>query len=404
MNVFGIDYQRTLSVISLREGRNANNSPHSVGDGLRTLIPNTVLGDKLWGSRALLSVEPGRLSGSETLADGPWLDEPGASLFWRGLYRRLFSYIGRVRPTMQEGYRVVVSIQAADYQAAAEDIKQLCHIVGLNNTACIPATDALLCRWMAEQSTNEEREHLVTAIAVGDTSVLIRAYRVQCETGRFPRIVAAGQPVHLVRAGLAWWVTRVLELVHARFNEPIPLGHELALRDAVIEFGTQLGRTYPSREIEWTGLFRERMYAPVKVTLQDCKSWPEVASLHLALPAAIRDTSVAAGGGTKPDLVVLGGVGAVWPFTRSVIAAAEPKLEIWQSDNPLEDVSCGATWWPLVGEAYMDQLQQESRPAPSRAAEYTNRTARPSVEPPDVGIDSDTDVLPPWKRRGSLDL
>ena len=408
MNTFGIDYQHTLSVICLREGRTASNSPHSVGDGLRTVIPNAVLGDKLWGSRALLSAEPGRLSGSEMLAKGPWLDEPGASLFWRGVYQRLFSYVGRVRPTLQEGYRVVVGIQAADYRTAAEGVERVCHAAGLNDTICIPATDALLGRWMAERTTSEEREHLVTAIAVGDTSVLIRAYRVQCKTDRFPRIVAAGQPTHLAGTGSAGGVTRVLELMHAQFdepNEPIPPGHELALRDAVIEFGAQLDRTDPNRAIEWTGLFRERMsmWGPAKLTLQECNSWPEVSNLQLALPAAIRDTAVAAGGRTKPDLVVLGGVGAVWPFARSIIAAVEPRLEVWQSDNPLEDVARGAAWWPLVGESYVDLLREKSVPLLAGVAEDAHPFTQSSNELIDPATDIDPGVPPPWKRGGALD-
>ena len=402
MNVFGIDYQRTLSVICLREGHNAHDSPHSVGDGLRTVIPNVVLGNKLWGSRALLSAELGRLSGSEALAEEPWLDEPGAALFWGGLYQRLFSYIGRVRPTMEGGYQIVVGIQAADYQVAVNGVEQVCRTAGLNDTMYIPATDAVLCRWMVEQTTLEEREYLVTAVAVGDTSVLVRAYCIQCATGRSPQIVTAGEPVCLPRTGLAWWVMRTLELVHSRFNEPIPLGHELALRDAVIEFGAQLSRSGPSREVEWTGLFREHMYTPPKLTLRDCKAWPEVANLHLALPTAIQDTTIAVGGRAKPDLVILGGVGGVWPFAGIIIATAEPKLKVWQSHNPLEDVARGATWWPLVETANMGQLWKKSLLAPSRVADDPDRVAQPSVEPEAPRADLDRGILPPWKRRDLL--
>src|SRR5215470_13248377 len=126
MNAFGIDYQRSLSVVWLREGRGPAARFRSVGDGSSRLIPNAVAGEKLWASRAMQAAEPGRASGSDTLIDGPWLDEPGASLFWRGLYQRLYSYLGRMSPTVQNGYNVAVAIQAEDLPAGARKLDGLC--------------------------------------------------------------------------------------------------------------------------------------------------------------------------------------------------------------------------------------------------------------------------------------
>src|SRR5262249_30346141 len=103
MNTFGIDHQRTVTVIDLCEGRGPGRRVRRVGDGSRNLIPNAVAGESRWGSTALELAGSACATGWDKLEDGIWVDQPGASAFWQGLYRRLYAYLGRMGPTVANG-------------------------------------------------------------------------------------------------------------------------------------------------------------------------------------------------------------------------------------------------------------------------------------------------------------
>src|SRR5262245_34002563 len=126
MNAFGIDHQRTMSVVWLREGRGSAARLRSIGDGYRRLIPNAVAGENIWGSRAALAAEPYSAPGSDNLADGLWFSLPDAPRFWRGLYQRLSSYLGRISPISQNGYSAVVALPAENFRTSAQAVEQWC--------------------------------------------------------------------------------------------------------------------------------------------------------------------------------------------------------------------------------------------------------------------------------------
>jgi len=94
MNTFGIDYQPTVTMIALREDGRESLETASVGDGIRAMIPNVVAPGGFWGSEA--EKRAGKVSAQA--ADSAWIEEPGARLFWEGLYARLSSYLGRLAP------------------------------------------------------------------------------------------------------------------------------------------------------------------------------------------------------------------------------------------------------------------------------------------------------------------
>ena len=98
-NAFGIDYQQTASLISLREGRRPGAPLRSVGDGLRNLIPHYVSANALWGSHAIQPQPYTPRASGLSFADGPWLQTPQAGQFWQRLSRRLYDYIGNMEPT-----------------------------------------------------------------------------------------------------------------------------------------------------------------------------------------------------------------------------------------------------------------------------------------------------------------
>ena len=209
MNVIGIDYQQTLSTLALREGRGSAAVATSIGDGRRSLVPHAIGPTGVWGSDALRDAEPACAGPLDPLRDGPWLDSPAAGLFWQALYARLVSYLGRVRPTAASGYQVTVAMQGGDWDAARAGVQSLCAQAGaakndpdgLRETMIIPATEALLCRWLSapsefaripdpcgdfgrrepayQGSDTLPDDAMIAVVALGDSSTLVGAYRVQ---------------------------------------------------------------------------------------------------------------------------------------------------------------------------------------------------------------------------------
>jgi hypothetical protein len=363
MHAIGVDYQRTLAVICLREGPCSTAKIRSVGDGLRHLIPTAVLNEKQWGSAAMLAADPKRLCGNSHLADDPWLDELGATLFWRGLYRRLYTYLGYIQPTEQSGYRLVVSLPAAGYELACEQITHFCQVVGLRDPTIIPLTDAILSRWMTEQMLATSGESVVAVAAIGDTSSSVRAYRIHAPSSGYPRILSASRIVSLAETGQAWWIQNILRSVETRLGQSPPPELELGLRDAAIELGMRLGSAAAKQAIAWAGPLQKHLFTPLQWTRQECTGWPEVSRLANALPIAIRDTVTSIEDRSTPDMLLVGGVGAVWPFARDIAIKLIAQEKIWQSFTPQEDGAWGAACWPKVGAGYTDILfQQTSMP------------------------------------------
>lgn len=358
MNAIGIDYQRTLCVVCLREGPCSTTKIRSVGDGWRHLIPTAVLGGTQWGSDALLASDPSRLWGKDRLADDPWLDELGAALFWQGLYRRLYAYLGYMQPTRLNGYHTVVSLPAAHYEPARKQITHFCREVGLRDTTVIPVTDAILCRWMTEQTQAETGESIVAVAAIGDTSSTVRAYRFQYRGARYPGILSASQVISLAEIGQAWWIQKILTLVNERTEQQFSLEYELGLRDAAIELGTQLSRANPTQLVAWAGPLQKNLFTPLQLTRSQCSAWPEVTRLTRILPDAIQDAVTQVANRATPYMLLIGGVGAVWPFAKDAATQLVAEAKIWQSPTPQEDGAWGAACWPEVAEEYAAILQR----------------------------------------------
>ena len=166
MNTLGVDYQPTVTVMALREegGKSAQVAP--VGDGIRSRIPNAIARDGAWGSRAdghagVMAAPSGSVA---------WVEEPGARRFWGGLYSRLCSYLGRMAPVRRNGYRIAVALQGANYRTEAHAVAALARAAGFDEVMAIPATHALLCRWLASPVLERERAQVVVSI-VGGRSV-----------------------------------------------------------------------------------------------------------------------------------------------------------------------------------------------------------------------------------------
>ena len=346
MNTIGIDYEQTLSVVCLGEGSGGFMGVRNVGDGLRSIIPNAVHGEDLWGSRAL---EAGAKIAD--VVDGPWLAEPDASQFWLGLYQRLYAFSGRIAPTSKKGYRLVAGLQAVDWRAATEGVERLCGQAGFGDPTCISATDALLARHLAERRRIPTGDTVITAVAVGDTSTAVCSYRLRrdAQGAGLPRLLARDSTPRHLPYGHAHWAGRLLVNISDLFTEPIHSGYDLAMRDSALEFGSRLRRAPAGRAVTWTGPLRDKLYTPLELTVADCCAWPEAAPLVRQLPDMIRESAAAlepsGGRAARPDLILVGGVGALWPFAVIAAATVGP---VQQSNSPEEDVARGAALWPEV--------------------------------------------------------
>ena len=99
---------------------------------------------------------------------------------------------------------------------------------------------------------------------------------------------------------------------------------EIALEEAALAFASRLSAAgTKSTRIEWQGPFRESSFTNFRLAPMECRSWAEVALLHDQLPQAVRQAAAGVSRGAAPDFVVLGGIGAAWPFARDALARFE---------------------------------------------------------------------------------
>jgi hypothetical protein len=383
MNTFGVDYQPTVTGIALREEGSEGAHIASVGDGIRSSIPNAVSPDGAWGSRAdghagVLAASPG---------SGAWLEEPGAQLFWDGLYKRLCSYLGRLAPLRRNGYRIAVALQGANYQTEAHAVATLARAAGFDEVMAIPATLALLWRWLASPALERKKEQIVVTIAVGEVSTLVAGFRLEWDSRGLPSIDSASGAVS-IEGGQSAWNQRLLGLVRERLNEEPPAGFEQSLRDAATRYAIRLSQSSDHQPVEWREIFEERLYAPFSLTYGECAAWPETSAFSRQLPVAVRG-ALRSIGSDAPEVLVVGGLGSVWPFAERIVAAQGP---VWHSGSPGDDVAAGATWWGELCEHSSGTLL-DSVPTIEAVAALTVPEATPG----------NARLIAPWER-GNVDV
>ena len=384
MNTFGIDYQPDVTMIALREQGPEGAQMASVGDGMRALIPNAASIDGLWASRAVGRAQVHLPSG----APGAWVDEPGAPLFWSGLYGRLYSYLGRLAPLRRNGYRTAIALQGPNYQTDAHAVAALARAAGFDDVEVIPCTHALLCRWLASPLLSEPRPRTVITIAVGQTSTLVGGFHVEWDFRALPTIRAASLPSSVEEAGYATWNRNLLELLRTRLTEEPPEGYPVLLRDAAIRYAVRLSQADAEQPVQWRETLEERLYAPLSLTYAQCAAWPESVEFARRLPEAIR-RALTALGSSSADLLVVGGIGSIWPFAQRIAATLGP---VWCSGSAADDIAAGATWWGELCEHTSGTLLTVAPSCDTGAAQIGS--VGPVPQQPAT-------FLPPWERRGA---
>lgn len=408
MHAIGIDYQQTLSVMCLREGPSATAKIRSVGDGRRSLIPNVVDRNGAWGSHVQSAGLTSKLYQKPT-RETAWFSDEEATIFWRGLYTRLFKFLGRLEPISLNGYHTVVATQAGHYTMAVEQITRWSKNAGFSDITVIPTTDAFLCRWLSDPIAEKSQARVVVVVLVGDISVDVRAYRVEiADHVPYLSIRAASPIVVLHDTGQAWWVNRLLELIGERMHETLAQKQTSALWDAAIEFGWRISTVPSHQPVTWGGPGQAQLFTPLSLTRHECSSWSEVSRLTTRLPAAIDEAVRAITDHDQYDTVLIGGIGAIWPFAKEAITGLAKDVVIWQSMTPQEDAAWGATCWPEVGKPYQNILQLHTESdfsLPTSLDLPTHVKLLPSTFQPDPypkiqikEVVRSLDILPPWEQ------
>jgi hypothetical protein len=313
------------------------------------------------------------------LRTGPWIDTPEAALFWQGLQDRLYRYLGRMTATESNGYRVVVAISPGEEAEVTSAISQFAHSAGLQDIDVIRATDALMSRFIASPTgsrtaataTSAGPPLVAVAVALGDVAAEVTVYHLSppgatdnAPIFRADRIDAL---FALLPYGSAHWERQLLQRVGEHLREPLPPNQEFLLQDAAREFGAALRRTVRYDTIlDWNGPFCARMHSPLRLRTEDClRDWPEARKLVEELPERIREAAHVAGvEDGVPDILLLGGVGARWPFAFQAVeqlleGGTAQKLQIWSSNTAEEDVARGASWWPEMCAETLPVLQDD---------------------------------------------
>lgn len=364
-----------MTALALREGV----APvRPVGDGVRLLIPHRVANDEAWGSRA----GTGEVYRSTVASPGPWLTGPGPALFWRGLYRRWWAYLGRLDPLPANGYQLVVGLHTASLEAAGAGLTPLIQAAGWESFTAIAAPDALVARRCLE-APPPSTARLLAAAVLGDTVLTVRLYQL-LPAAAGPRLQAVTPPLCATDCGAAAWVWRVAGLAAERLGYALPPAVELTVEDATWEWGARLSSVPPEQLVPWQGPLATAMLTPLQLSPASCRLWPEAQAVQTRLAELLRQALATAQVSTVDELS-WGGIGATWPCGIEPIARQFCRNPLWRSVTPSQDIAIGAALWP--------ELALSPRPTPARQPSMA-LTPPPAPRP----AASRPDELPPWER------
>jgi hypothetical protein len=394
MNVFGIDYDQVHCCIALREQCDRSMLLRVVGDGARSLIPLVVANrdgigttPMQWGSSAVRyrgdEQQPLR---SDWQVCSPWLTSPGAPRFVRQLFQHLRGYIGRVDPAPSSGYATVVATMAQETDVSSK-VKDLFCQAGFTETEVISHPQALLCDWLSQSAERTAWPSVVVAVAIGDTTTSALAIKL-ITTGGAPRVEAASPAGSFLPIGHEHLARRLLSMVWERSGiapTEAPPDSELALSDAVIGFAQSLGRARREEVVEWRGPLAGHMFTDLQIQRQEVENWPEPRRWRDGLPRLVEEAVAGLGQEFGSGLVVLGGIGACWPFateTLKGVGAVELLPQVWES------VARGSAWWPVFSVGWPSVaprqiIQQSERKEIEETFEESGQSSGP---------------LPPWER------
>lgn len=388
--VFGIDVQHSRTVVALAEAAGGRVRTDPVGDGRRALIPNAADAAG-WASDA------GSLTASSS-GLYHWRVDPGGAVFLRGLRARLIAYLGGGDPTLAGGYPLCAVGEsegggegAAGRGTAGGEVAELrreAAAAGLPDLLTAGSDDALLCRWLTDPAGDADPGFRgpVTVVSCGERRTTIREYEVVRTEDRLS--VRRG-PGRKVDAGSGAWTDRLCAEVLDRCRGVRP-GSTLHLLDAALEYGARMRHTPSGRALPWRGVLADHLTTPLRLTRADMAGWDEVSRAVGTIAGAVADSRSS---GPRPTVVV-GGLGAVWPFAADALTRFGT---VWSSTEPEFDVAVGAAWWPALSGCFIDGPAGAARPVAAVAtSRSTGRLPAPPWQPTGSSPTSG-EPAPPWR-------
>lgn len=380
----GIDPQSSATTVVVREQGGGVVRLGSVGDGYRLTVPNAASPDGAWGTAAALS----RLAGTDLDTDrGAWRCDPWTGEFISGLRDRLFAYLGQVEPVPLNGYRTCVSVSADKRTPADRTIHDLFQAVGIPEVDTVDATDALVSRWLMETGGGSRDHDVGTVVAVvcGESSMSVATYQVRIGE-RVPHVAKLPSSCRSQPTGVGEWHQELAAEVLDRCRHGLAAIEWLSLLDGVLEFASIMRARPGPGPREWMGPLADRMFAPLRMSDREILRRDSVRAVR----AAVQELVAAAA--SKPDLTLIGGVGAIWPFVTDALGSTG---QMWRSGDPTHDLATGAACWPSVQTSFGD-----SRPAVAVRAEKAADQSAAGTSTAANATPVTTDDRPPWLRPG----
>jgi hypothetical protein len=394
MSTFGIDYQASLTYVMLGETSGGHHLANSIGDGYRDIIPNLV-GPSAWGSAAASSKLGDKVFQNGAGKPGAWLENPGASLFWQGLNHRLGHFLGGVAPTLANGYECVVALSTDATVESRDALRRLSYDAGLVDTECIRSSEALLSEWLGGFISDSFSSRTVVTVVCSDSLTLVRAFKVALNQSHQPAITPSGIEI-VIPAGHTAFVQRILNQVATRNREGLtarPLKEKLCIEEAVLAFASRLSRAEANMPVLWTGPFREQLFTNFRLSPEECRSWPEAIMIESQLPKAVHEVMGGIGTGeSKPDAIIVGGIGSVWPCFGIALKGVKSTVSF---RDPERAIALGAAIWPQMRGGFMS-VSPSIKMLGEWAVSENSYHALPysdAIAPKQVAS-----ILPPWER------
>ena len=392
MNTIGIDYEPSFTVISLNEEAENGYRPVSIGDGLRDIVPNAVAGESVWGSKAVLEARD-LFEAAAPNSKTAWIDGAGPIYFWRQLFNHCYHHLGHVRPVWSNGYRLVVSLSSVEFEKEAGAVRDVVRQAGFDRPEVIFSPDALLGRWLSQAGESRIGVQNVLATVVTDACIIVRDYQLSFEKQQVA-VIEAGTPRFFSGVGLSFWVNYVQRLLSERLGRSIPDQNRLAVRDAAIEMGVRLLHTPDLQPVIWQGPFRHLLPVPFIMTPKDRFAWQDsltdIAQLHEFFERAFSNH------GSRPpfDRLIWGGPGAICPCGVDMVKQVVPTEKFWDSNDSVNDIALGATWW----HHFLSPYQQNLKWNPGEGSVSVEIRSNTGPESPESDTEDPLLCVPPWLR------
>lgn len=355
MSAFGIDVQDTLTQIVLREGVDRQVRQRSIGDGVRDVIAHFANGDAI-GERAARA-----LGGDPKLGAG--------EVFWRAVRTRLSAFLGRVDPSRRNGYSFCFAISPGGFETRQGDLAKTLSMSGWEPPLIVSSPCALAA------TTLISARGRIASIVVGERETSLQLFDV--DAGGQSLGVAGAATV--VEIGMRAWEDELLRAMTQRARNVPPIDSLLRLEfsAAAMEFATALSRAPRDQPVLWQGPLADEALFELALSPDDCAQWPSVRRLDQAIGGFF-------GHEPGPDVIVVGGVGAAWPFAATTAVRFG---RIWPSGVPWEEVARGAAY--LATDRVRLDTQVRAALAAPAAATGDDLPAGPRF---------DEEQTPPWLR------